>query len=113
MSPNPAPLSCPRGPAPFETHRAHELPVPRTLSAHRKVSTPYQQCGFPARCSLWATSHGRADRSPPCCAIGGVAAKGFALLERWLGDADMLFLRRDRAEPLVVLPWRVWARLLP
>ena len=26
--------------------------------------------------------------------------EGFALLERWLGDADMLFLRRDRAEPL-------------
>jgi hypothetical protein len=38
--------------------------------------------------------------------------RDFALLERWLGDADMLFLRRDRAEPLVVLPWRVWARLL-
>jgi hypothetical protein len=24
----------------------------------------------------------------------------------------MLFLRRDRAEPLIVLPWRVWARLV-
>jgi hypothetical protein len=29
-----------------------------------------------------------------------------------LGDSDMLFLRRDRAEPLVVVQWRVWARLL-
>ena len=38
--------------------------------------------------------------------------EGFALLERWLGDAGMLFLRRDRVEPLVVVPWRVWARLL-
>jgi hypothetical protein len=27
---------------------------------------------------------------------------GFALLERWLGDHDALFLRRDRALPLVV-----------
>jgi len=48
--------------------------------------------------------------------VGEVKARGsgegFALLERWLGDADMLFLRRDRAEPLVVVPWRVWARLL-
>jgi hypothetical protein len=38
--------------------------------------------------------------------------EGFAFLERWLSDADMLFLRHDRAEPLVVVPWRVWARLL-
>jgi hypothetical protein len=30
---------------------------------------------------------------------------GFATLERWLGDADALFLRRYRADPLVVLPW--------
>jgi Holliday junction resolvase len=48
--------------------------------------------------------------------VGEVKARGndegFALLERWLGEADMLFLRRDRAEPLVVVPWRVWARLL-
>jgi Holliday junction resolvase len=38
--------------------------------------------------------------------------EGFAILERWLSDYDALFLRRDRREPLVVLPWRVWARLL-
>lgn len=37
---------------------------------------------------------------------------GFALLERWLGDYDALFLRRDRAEPLVVIPWRMWKRLI-
>lgn len=37
---------------------------------------------------------------------------GFALLERWLGEYDVLFLRRDRQEPLVVLPWRMWARLI-
>ena len=40
------------------------------------------------------------------------SGNGFALLERWLGDYDALFLRRDRQEPLVVLPWRVWARLI-
>jgi hypothetical protein len=38
--------------------------------------------------------------------------EGFAILERWLGDFDALFLRRDRADPLVVLPRRRWARLL-
>jgi Holliday junction resolvase len=37
---------------------------------------------------------------------------GFVQLERWLGENDLLFLRRDHAEPLVLLPWRIWARLL-
>jgi hypothetical protein len=48
--------------------------------------------------------------------VGEVKARGngegFATLERWLGDNDALFLRRDRAEPMIVLPWRAWARLL-
>ena len=37
---------------------------------------------------------------------------GFAQLEKWLGDYDALFLRRDRADALVLLPWRVWADLI-
>lgn len=37
---------------------------------------------------------------------------GFKMLEQWLGDADVLFLRRDRQKPLVVLPWSTWQRLL-
>jgi hypothetical protein len=36
---------------------------------------------------------------------------GFSLLERWLGKNDLLFLRRDRSEPMVVLSWTTWARL--
>jgi hypothetical protein len=37
---------------------------------------------------------------------------GFTTLERWLGDYDLLVLRRDHAAPLVLLPWRTWAALL-
>jgi hypothetical protein len=37
---------------------------------------------------------------------------GLALLERWLGDFDALFVRRNHADPLVVLPWRMWTRVL-
>ena len=33
---------------------------------------------------------------------------GFRTLERWLGANDALFLVRDRAAPLVVLPLQVW-----
>ncbi len=48
--------------------------------------------------------------------VGEVKARrsgaGFVTLERWLGDNDMLFLVRDRQEPMVVLPWATWERLL-
>ena len=37
---------------------------------------------------------------------------GFTTLERWLGEFDLLVLRRNHADPMVVLPWRVWAALL-
>ena len=37
---------------------------------------------------------------------------GFVQLETWLGEYDALFLRRNNADPMVLLPWRVWAALL-
>jgi Holliday junction resolvase len=37
---------------------------------------------------------------------------GFVTLERWIADYDALFLRRNNADPLVVIPWRIWVRLL-
>jgi Holliday junction resolvase len=37
---------------------------------------------------------------------------GFATLERWLGENDVLYPRRDRATPLVVVPFLVWAAIL-
>lgn len=53
------------------------------------------------------------DAAPFLCEVKARASgRGFATLERWLGDADVMFLRRDRAEPVVVLPWRVWTQLL-
>ena len=36
------------------------------------------------------------------------AGGGFRTLERWLGGNDALFLWRDRAAPLVVVPLHVW-----
>jgi Holliday junction resolvase len=37
---------------------------------------------------------------------------GFTTLERWVGEYDILFLKRNNREPMVVLPWRVWRSLL-
>lgn len=36
---------------------------------------------------------------------------GFRTLERWLGTNDALFLVRDRATPIVVLPLAIWLEL--
>src|SRR6516164_2251875 len=40
------------------------------------------------------------------------SGNGFVQLERWLGEYDALFLRRNNAEPMVLLPWRTWRALL-
>lgn len=37
--------------------------------------------------------------------------RGFTTLENWIGDADLLVLRRDRADPLVALPWSTLVRI--
>jgi hypothetical protein len=37
---------------------------------------------------------------------------GFTTLEKWLGEYDALFLRRNNTDPLVLVPWRIWARIL-
>jgi Holliday junction resolvase len=40
------------------------------------------------------------------------SGEGFKQLEKWLGTYDVLFLRRNHADPLVLLSWSTWAALL-
>ena len=40
------------------------------------------------------------------------SGNGFVQLEKWLADFDLLFLRRNNADPLGLMPWRVWKSLL-
>jgi Holliday junction resolvase len=40
------------------------------------------------------------------------SGNGFVQLEKWLGEYDVLFLRRNNAEPMVLLPWPTWTALL-
>jgi hypothetical protein len=37
---------------------------------------------------------------------------GFATLDQWLGDNDILLLKRNNAEPTAYLPWRTLVSLL-
>src|SRR6516164_5397133 len=43
---------------------------------------------------------------------GRKSGTGFKVLEQWLGNSDALFLKRNNADSLVVLPWRVWTQLI-
>lgn len=37
---------------------------------------------------------------------------GFATLEKWLGDHDIMFLKRNNQPPMVVLTWEVYIDLM-
>jgi hypothetical protein len=54
-----------------------------------------------------------ADQAPIKAEVKGRKnGAGFVTLENWIGNYDALFLRKDCAEPIVVVPWRVWAQLV-
>jgi Holliday junction resolvase len=54
-----------------------------------------------------------ADEAPLVSEVKGRKdGQGFGLIERWLGEYDILFLRRNNADPLVVLPWSTWQTML-
>jgi hypothetical protein len=52
------------------------------------------------------------DAAPLAALVGRARGGGLATIEGWLADADALVLHRDKAEPIIVLPWRSWARLV-
>jgi hypothetical protein len=53
------------------------------------------------------------ENAPAVCEVKARKnGSGFATLEKWLGEFDALFLRRNNADALVVLPWRTWAALI-
>jgi hypothetical protein len=55
---------------------------------------------------------GRAEAPITSEVKGRKSGSGFATLEKWLAGYDALFIRRKNADPLVVLPWPMWARIL-
>ena len=54
-----------------------------------------------------------ADKAPIKAEVKGRKnGAGFTTLENWIGKYDALFLRKDRTDPMVVIPWRVWVQLV-
>lgn len=90
------------------------------LRRERGIVDVHTKCGIRAeRVPLSGATHYRGNGADVDIHAGGpeplkaeVKARGqgegFKTLERWLGENDLLFLVRDRAEPLVVLRLHVW-----
>jgi hypothetical protein len=96
------------------------------LRRERGLVELHRRCGIHAeRIPLSGASHyqgngadldiyGRGPDAPPYRAEIKARGdgRGFKTLIRWLGGHDALFLWRDRAAPLVVLPMHIWLELL-
>jgi Holliday junction resolvase len=112
---------CPRAPrSRAAKHRAKGNRVERELVALHKAigvhceryplsgASRFRNSGHDLDLYLWGS-----DQAPAVAEVKGRKnGGGFIQLERWLGEYDLLFLRRNRADPLIILPWRMWARLI-
>lgn len=38
--------------------------------------------------------------------------EGFAVLEKWMGNKDILFIKRNNKDPMVVLPFKLYLSLM-
>jgi hypothetical protein len=89
-----------------ELHRSNGVPaerVPLSGAAH------YQGDGNDVDIYPWGK-----EEEPLLAEVKArKSGAGFTLLEKWLADFDVLFLRRDRKPPLVVIPWETWLELMP
>lgn len=85
----------------------------------RALVTFLQDCGFAAeRVALSGSVGGRyvGDLSVPLPGVDRIVevkvrANGFRELYRWLDGRDLLIVRADRREPLVVIPLRLAAEI--
>jgi Holliday junction resolvase len=84
----------------------------------RELVARHLECGIPAkRVPLSGAQAGwKGDIRVGEYLVAEVKARangeGFATLEKWLGDNALLFLKRDRRQPMVVVEWETYLRLV-
>ena len=68
----------------------------------REIVNALKDCGIPAfRVPLSGAG-----------AIYGKSGSGFQTLEKWMGDCDVLILKRDRQQPMVCMDWNLFVSLM-
>lgn len=94
----------------------------------RELAAKITEAGVPTRRVIGSGAHGVHDErlrgdlqigtleDGTWLLTGEVKARksgdGFKTLERWLGDNEVLLLKRNNADPLAVMPWEVFEALL-
>ena len=48
----------------------------------------------------------------PCEIKARANGEGFTTLERWMGNHEVMFLKRNRQKPMVVISWDLWIETL-
>lgn len=43
---------------------------------------------------------------------GRASGKGFKVLENWMKDKNIMFLKRDNQDPMVILDWETYLKLM-
>lgn len=89
------------------------------VDRHRELGIHAERCPLSAATRYRGSGHDAdiylfgADEAPLKAEVksrkGGA---GFVTLENWIGNYDALFLRKDRTDPMVLIPWRVWCHLV-
>jgi Holliday junction resolvase len=101
-------------------HRRKGARIEREIvERHKALGIHAERCPLSGASQFRGSAHdvdiylfGR-DEAPAVAEVKGRKnGAGFATLERLLADYDCLFLRRNNADPLVVLPWRTWADII-
>lgn len=54
-----------------------------------------------------------ADDEPVKCEVKARASgTGFKTLEGWMGEHELMFLKRNNRKPMVVVDWTLWERMI-
>jgi hypothetical protein len=83
--------------------RAERVPLSGALAS--RLGPEY---GGDLKLWIWGCAAAPATAEVKARSEGG----GFKTLERWLADHDALILKRNGLPPMILLPWRTWARLV-
>lgn len=85
------------------------------VALHRELGTPAERVplsgaaggSYTGDVKIGPLGSEKATFTAECKARG--KGGGFKLIERWLGGKHLLYLKRDRQPPLVVMDARLWA----
>lgn len=81
------------------------------VNLHKQMNVHAERVGTAGRQCHDVDIYHRGPRAAPMCGEVKARAKIPQTVLKWLADNDLLFLKQDKLEPVVVMPWRTYAEL--